>query len=81
MLDALVLFELAAVSAMLGFQTFEDVSPWCLFGFVVVCAAASAYGFLQGAWPVGAVEAIWMVIAFMRWQKRCLVGVPRRAVT
>jgi len=27
----------------------------------------SAYGFLQGAWPFGLVEAIWSVVALQRW--------------
>jgi hypothetical protein len=27
----------------------------------------SAYGFLQGAWPFGVVEAIWSVVAVRRW--------------
>jgi hypothetical protein len=25
------------------------------------------YGFLQGAWPFGVVEAVWSVIALRRW--------------
>jgi len=31
------------------------------------CIAASAYGFLQGAWPFGVVEAIWAIVAARRW--------------
>jgi len=27
----------------------------------------SIYGFLQGAWPFGLVEAVWSIIAFRRW--------------
>ena len=26
-----------------------------------------AYGFLQGAWPFGVVEAIWALVALRRW--------------
>jgi hypothetical protein len=29
--------------------------------------AASIYGFLQGAWPFGVLEAIWTVVALKRW--------------
>lgn len=72
--DALTLFGLISVSAMLAFYAFEDASPWCVFGFAIACAAASAYGFLQGAWPFGVVEAIWCAIALKRWQKRRLSG-------
>ena len=73
-LDALTVFGLVAVSAMLLFYAFEDESPWCILGFAIACAAASAYGFLQGAWPFGVVEAIWTGVALKRWQKRRLAG-------
>jgi hypothetical protein len=72
--DALTLFGLVAVSLMLLFYTFEDNSPWCILGFAVACAMGSIYGFLQGAWPFGLVEAVWTFIALKRWQKRRLMG-------
>jgi hypothetical protein len=28
----------------------------------------SLYGFLQGAWPFGLVEAVWSLVALRRWQ-------------
>jgi hypothetical protein len=30
----------------------------------------SIYGFLQGAWPFGLVEAVWAVVALRRWGVR-----------
>jgi len=30
----------------------------------------SVYGFLQGAWPFGLVEAIWALVALRRWYRR-----------
>jgi hypothetical protein len=33
------------------------------------CWLGSAYGFLQGAWPFGVVEAIWGAVALRRWWK------------
>jgi hypothetical protein len=27
----------------------------------------SLYGFLQGAWPFGLVEAVWSIVALRRW--------------
>ena len=33
-------------------------------------ALGSVYGFLQGAWPFGLVEAIWAVVALRRWSVR-----------
>lgn len=77
MFDPLTLFGLAAVSAMLVFYAYEDRSHWCVFGFAVACAAASVYGFLQGAWPFGVVEGIWSFIALRRWQRRRLAGIVR----
>ena len=69
-LDALTLYGLAAVSAMLLFYAFEDRSHWMVLGFAVSCALASGYGFLQGAWPFGVVEAIWAGVAAWRWRRR-----------
>jgi hypothetical protein len=68
--DALTLFGLFAVSAMLLFYALEDRSPWYIFAFAIACALASIYGFLQGAWPFGVIEAIWAVIALVRFRKR-----------
>ena len=36
-------------------------------GFALSCALGSVYGFLQGAWPFGVVEAIWALVAVRRW--------------
>jgi len=52
-MDALSLFGLSAVSAMLMFYALEDHSPWYILAFAGACALASLYGFLQGAWPFG----------------------------
>jgi len=43
-----------------------------IFGlFAGSCLLGSAYGFLQGAWPFGLVEAIWAIVAARRlWQER-----------
>lgn len=75
-MDALTSFGLLAVSAMLVFYALEDRSPWFILAFAGACALASIYGFLQGAWPFGVVEAIWTCVAFWRWRGRAQ-GVPR----
>ena len=67
-MDALSLFGLGAVTAMLVCYALEQRSPWYVLGFAAACALGSAYGFLQGAWPFGLVEAIWSVVALRRWQ-------------
>jgi hypothetical protein len=66
-MDQLTLFGLVAVVAMLTFYAMEDRSPWFVFAFAGACVMASAYGFLQGAWPFGLVEAVWSLIALRRW--------------
>ena len=73
-MDGVTLFGLAAVSLMLVFYIFEDVSPWCVLGFALSCLLGSAYGFMQGAWPFGMVEIVWTFVALQRWQKRRLAG-------
>jgi hypothetical protein len=69
-MDRLTLFGLCAVTAMLAFYALEDRSAWFILAFAGACASASAYGFLQGAWPFGAVEAIWTLVALKRWRSR-----------
>ncbi len=65
----LSLFGLFAVSSMLVCYAFEARSRWFILGFAVACALGSAYGFLQGAWPFGGVEAIWSLVALERWRR------------
>jgi hypothetical protein len=66
-MKGLTLFGLFAVTAMLVCYAFEDRSPKFIVGFAAACVLASAYGFLQGAWPFGIVEAVWAVVALRRW--------------
>jgi len=68
--DGLTLFGLAAVTAMLVFYALEDRNPDCILAFAVACVLASVYGFLQGAWPFGVVEAIWAGVAARRWSRK-----------
>ena len=66
-MDGMTLFGLFAVSAMLICYAMERRSRWWILGFAVACWLGSAYGFLQGAWPFGLVEAIWGAVAVKRW--------------
>ena len=67
MMDGLTLFGLVAVTAMLVFYAMEPRSRWFVLAFAGACALGSAYGFLQGAWPFGVIEAIWSLVAIRRW--------------
>ena len=68
-LDLLTGFGLFSVAAMLVFYALEHKSPWFVLLFAGACVLASVYGFLQGAWPFGIVEAIWAVVAVWRWRR------------
>jgi hypothetical protein len=63
----LTLFGLFAVTAMLVCYTLEKRSAWFTLAFALSCGLGSTYGFLQGAWPFGLVEAIWMAVAARKW--------------
>jgi len=69
-MDALSAFGLFAVSMMVVCYALEDRSSWYILGFAVACALGSIYGFLQGAWPFGLIEAVWTAIALWRWRMR-----------
>lgn len=69
-MDGLTLFGLFAVTAMLLAYALENRSHWFVLAFAAACVLGSIYGFLQGAWPFGMVEAIWAIVAMRRWYLR-----------
>lgn len=71
-LDPLTLFGLFAVTAMLVTYALENRHPAFVLAFAGACLLGSAYGFLQGAWPFGVVEAIWAAVAARRWWREAL---------
>jgi hypothetical protein len=68
-MDALTWFGLVAVSLMLLFYALERRSSVFVLAFAGACVLGSAYGFLQGAWPFGVVEAVWSLVALRRWRQ------------
>jgi hypothetical protein len=66
-MDALTLFGLMAVTAMVVCYALESRGPRFTLMFAAACVLGSVYGFLQGAWPFGAVEAIWAIVAARRY--------------
>jgi hypothetical protein len=77
MMGPLELYGLFAVTIMLVFYALEDRSPWYILAFAGACGLASIYGFLQGAWPFGVVELVWMGVALRRWIMRRAVPAAR----
>ena len=69
-MSALTIFGATVVTAMLVFYALEDRAPVFVLLFAGTCLASSAYGFLQGAWPIGIIEAIWTGVAVQRWRVR-----------
>jgi len=68
------MFGLVAVTAMMVCYALERRSRWYVLGFAGACVLASIYGFAQGAWPFGVVEAVWALVALRRWW-----AAPKRA--
>jgi hypothetical protein len=54
---------LFAVTLMLVTYAFEDRARWITLAFAFACALGLVYGFLQGAWPFGVVEAVGSAVA------------------
>jgi hypothetical protein len=75
-IDALTLFGLVATTAMIVCYALERKSQWFILAFAFSCVLGSAYGFLQGAWPFGLLEAVWALIAARRWQNATSLRAP-----
>lgn len=69
-MDRLTLFGLVAVSLMLVTYALEARGPRFTLFFAGACGLGSTYGFLQGAWPFGLVEAVWAIVALAKWRGR-----------
>jgi hypothetical protein len=66
-MDLLTAFGLASVGFTMLCYLLEDRGSLWVLGFAGGCVMSSAYGFLQGAWPFGVMEAIWTGVALRRW--------------
>jgi hypothetical protein len=69
-MDPLTAFGLFVVTAMLVTYALEAKSHWFTLAFSAACGLGSAYGFLQGAWPFGLIEAVWAFVALNKWRLR-----------
>lgn len=64
---ALTLYGVVALTFMMVMYGLERRGPLFILLFAIGCALASSYGFLSGAWPFGAVEAVWSLVALRRY--------------
>ena len=65
---AVTLYGVCAVTFMMGMYALERRGRRFIAAFALGCLLSSAYGFLSGAWPFGAVEIIWAGVALRRYQ-------------
>jgi hypothetical protein len=60
----------AALTFMMVMYGLERRHPRFILAFALGCMLASSYGFLSGAWPFGAVEALWSLVALRRYRRQ-----------
>lgn len=66
----LTAFGVTALFFMMVMYALERRNARFILAFACGCGLASVYGFLSGAWPFGAVEAIWSFVAVHRFTNR-----------
>jgi hypothetical protein len=66
---SLTLFGVVALTFMMSMYALERRHRAFVAAFALGCALSSAYGFASGAWPFGAVEAVWTFIALRRFSQ------------
>lgn len=66
---AVTVYGVCAVSFMMAMYALERRGRRFILAFAFGCLLSSAYGFLSGAWPFGAVELIWSGVAVQRYRQ------------
>jgi hypothetical protein len=61
------LLGIMAATVVLVFYALHKRSGWPMLAAIAASAAGSIYGFAEGAWPVGAIEAVWAAIVARKW--------------
>jgi hypothetical protein len=65
----LTAFGATAVTFMMVMYALERRHRRFVLAFALGCALSSTYGFLAGTWPFGVVEAVWSVVALVRFRR------------
>ncbi len=63
----ITIYGVVVLVLMMSAYALEHRGRRFVLAFAAGCALSSSYGFLSGAWPFGAVEAIWCVVALRRY--------------
>ncbi len=66
----LTVYGVIVLTFMMVMYALERRGRPFVLAFALGCALSSSYGFASGAWPFGAIEAIWCVIAIHRFYRR-----------
>jgi len=69
-MDVLMVFGFLSMFMALVFFIHHRQSRGAMMGLVVCLLATSAYGFLQGAWPVGIMQLVWAIAMLRGWYRR-----------
>jgi hypothetical protein len=73
-MDGVAAFGFAAAIATLICWAYERESTRFTPGLAAGLAALSTYAFMQGAWPVAIVAAVWSVSTVARWRRELFVS-------
>jgi hypothetical protein len=73
-MSVLTIYGVVVLTFMMAMYALEDRNRNFIAAFALGCALSSSYGFLSGAWPFGAVEGIWCLVAFRSQWKRTVAG-------
>ena len=67
-MQVITVYGVAVLVFMMAMYALEGRHRRYTAAFAVGCALSSSYGFLSGAWPFGAVEAVWCLVAARRYR-------------
>jgi hypothetical protein len=72
----LTVYGVVVLTFMMVMYALERRDRRFILAFAVGCALSSGYGFASGAWPFGAVEAVWCAVAAHRFFRRPVSSLP-----
>lgn len=66
-MTAITVYGVVVLVFMMAMYALEGRGRRYVAAFALGCALSSSYGFASGAWPFGAVEAVWCLVALRRY--------------
>ncbi len=68
-MDAVMVFGFLSMFLGMVFFIHHRQSRGAVLGLAACLLATSAYGFLQGAWPVGMMQLVWAIAMLRSWRR------------